>query len=145
MSPCRTNKQPNKDRASQLSWNSANGSWKLRFAMKRRIFALSMSPLRHYWANAGHLLFMTLDANVHVMSRARPHHPNLPDPMFYPLSLLHWIHTRKEEKNIYWYKIIKIILDSCETERLDLIEVFCVAHVEKPFATQFWQLATGNW
>ena len=90
---------------------------------------------------------MTLDANVHVMSRARPHHPNLPDPMFYPLSLLHWIHTRKEEKNIYWYKIVKNIQNRCETERLDLISIlkrfFCVAHVEEPFCHSI--LATGNW
>ena len=40
-------------------------------------------PLSHYWANAGHLLFMTMEANVHFMTRPAPTHPPaLPDPLF---------------------------------------------------------------
>ena len=50
-------------------------------------------PLSHYWANAGHLLFMTMEANVHFMTRPAPTHPPaLPDPLFitpHP-KLIHW-------------------------------------------------------
>ena len=41
------------------------------------------SPSPHYWANAGHLLFMTMDANVHFMSR-----PAAPTLRFYPIPFL---------------------------------------------------------